>query len=147
MLKYYKPSDADIFKFRNRAEIRNIYARDPSYLQKLPEMCEGNVFTIWDGKTPVAICGWTISMYDNACLFMASSQALKARFNKEIMIDLKAVAERPKALYKRTECVVSGKNKINQRFIEFLGFHKESVLEKYDFNGDDMFLYAYIRED
>lgn len=104
MLKYYHPADVNQFKFRDKEEIQNILYRDPRYLDDLPQIAQGNVYTIWSDNEPVAICGWTVSVYDNASLFMSASQNLKNRFNKEIMLDFRSVAEQPKALYKRTEC-------------------------------------------
>lgn len=145
MLKYYHPADINQFKFRDKEEIQNILYRDPRYLDDLPQIAQGNVYTIWSDNEPVAICGWTVSVYDNASLFMSASQNLKNRFNKEIMLDFRSVAEQPKALYKRTECVVS-ENNINKRFIEFLGFHEECKLKNYDFDGSDMYLYVYVRK-
>jgi hypothetical protein len=61
---------------------------------------DGNAFTIWaDEWTPVAIGGWSVSIYDVATLFMMASSELDKKFNKEIMKDFKTVADAPKKLY------------------------------------------------
>jgi len=146
MLKYYHPSDANYFKFRDVQEIQNILLREPRYLYDLPHIAQGNAYTIWSGDEPVAICGWTVSTYDNASLFMSASQELQNRFNKEIMLNFKEIVDQVKVIYKRVECIIA-ENKINKRFIEFLGFHQECKLKNYNFDGEDMYLYALVKEE
>ena len=145
MLKYYHPADANSFKFRDIDEIQNILARDPTYLDTLVQSSQGNVYTIWIDDEPIVIAGWALSLYDNATLFMFASQKLKQKFNKEILKDLKTIAEIPKTIYKRVDCIVA-ENDVNKRFIEFLGFKQECKLKKYNFNKKDMYLYVFIRK-
>jgi hypothetical protein len=147
MLKYYKPFDATIFRFRDVKEVHNLISRVPTYFEDLNVAADGNAFTIWaDEWTPVAIGGWSVSIYDTATIFMMASVDLDKKFNKEIMRDIKTVVNAPKKLYKRTDALVAGNDK-NKRFIEFLGLKQEAILQKYDFDGGNMYLYSYIRDE
>jgi hypothetical protein len=143
MLKYYHPADVNVFKFNDLFEIKNILQRDPNYLDSLVQIAQGNVYTIWD-DTPLAIAGWVPSLYDNASLFMFASANLSQKFNKEILKDFIAIADMTKSLYKRVDCIIA-ENKTNKRFIEFLGFKQEAILKNYNFDGADMYLYAFIK--
>jgi hypothetical protein len=147
MLKYYHKADVNGFRFRDLKEVRNILVTCPRYFDDLTAITGGNVYTVWaDEKTPVVIGGWTVSPYHNACLFMMASEELDERFNKTILKDINTVIDMPKRMYKRVESVIA-ENERNKRFIEFLGFKRESVLEKYDFDGSDMYMYVYIKGD
>lgn len=145
MIKNYCISDAKLFDFRDKFEIKSILSVEPTYLETLSEMSQGNVYTIWHENVPVSICGWTVSIYGNACLFMSASSELKNRFCKEIMHDFWRIAITPMERFKRTECIIAEDN-INKRFVEFLGFHKESKLENYNFDGSDMYMYVYLNK-
>lgn len=144
-VKYYHPSDYRLMKFNDMDEYKNIVDKIPDYFIVLPQVCEGNVFSIWKGDSIIAITGWLGTLMSHAEMFFFASEELHEQFDKDVLKAFKTVLNSAQSRWKRLQTTCKDIDR-NKRFLEFLGFKQECLMKKYGFNEEDMFLYAWVED-
>lgn len=145
IVKNYHPSDCRLMKFNDKDEYQNIIAKVPDYFILLPQACEGNVYSVWNGEKVIAITGWVGTLMSHAEMFFFASEKLHDQFNKDVLKAFRTILNSAKSQWKRLQTTCKDIDK-NKRFLEFLGFKEECLMRKYGFNAEDMFLYALVEE-
>jgi hypothetical protein len=132
-------------KFNDRDEYQCLLAACPYYFDNLLEMCQGNAFSVFKNGELICITGWTQSMQNFSEIWFFASENLHEKFDKEVYQAFKMILGSAQSMWGRiqTTCKEIAKNK---RFLEFLGFKQECLMKKYGFHGEDMYLYAWVKE-
>ncbi|MDR1983136.1 MAG: hypothetical protein LBQ08_05080 [Holosporaceae bacterium] len=143
--KQFHPVDAKLMKFRDRKLVNYILARTPYYFENLAEGCEGNFYTVFKNEEICFLAGWTPSLLNYCDIFFFASQNLKKLFDREVYQAMKMILNKCQNEWERAQTWCA-QDDINKRFLEFLGFKQECLMQKYGPNGEDAYLYARIRE-
>ena len=145
VIKEFAPENVSVMQFNDKDEYENIMKTCPYYFDLLPQMCEGNVFSVYKNNQIIYIFGW-IPSFQNFCqITFFASENLHKEFDKNVLTSVKTIFNKIKSSWERIETTCK-ENKKNKRFLEFFGFKQECLMKKYGFNGEDMYLYAYVRK-
>jgi hypothetical protein len=131
--------------FRDQEEYQNIIKAYPTYFDELLEICRGNAFSIFKDGEIIAIAGWVPTVQNFCQIWFFASQKLDQMFDKYVYNAFKMILNVAQSEWERIETSCK-ENKRNKRFLEFLGFNQECLMKKYGFNGEDMYLYAWVKE-
>jgi hypothetical protein len=145
IVKQFIPLDAKIMSFRDQNEYQCILAVCPYYFENLLEMCEGNAFSVFKNGEIICITGWAPPIQNFCEIWFFASENLNEKFNKDVYNAFKMILNKAKSEWERIQTTCK-ENKRNKRFLEFLGFKQECLMRKYGFKGEDMYLYAWVKE-
>ena len=113
------------------------------FLGNLLRICGGNVFTIRKDDEVLIISGCSMDALNNASMFMLASKKLSEKFDREVLRVMREGLSRVKSKRIQGTCTENPRYK---RFLEFLGFKQECLMNKYGINGEDIYLYVKMEE-
>lgn len=103
-------------------------------------------FTLWDRNRVIAICG-VVTMHEGVGEIWLILEDDKNGDRFKIARNLKKLTDAvfKESSFHRFQSRAPVDEKVSNRFLAFLGFKKEGVLEQYGLNREDYFVYARIK--